>query len=138
LPAPFLSSAPISLDIAAPPPIPRPFAIASAIKKKGKTKPTAARASEPIPETQIASVKLYIVVTDIAIIMGIASLMMAFLGSPSNVWTPFVSLLFVFLEMFDRFSAKFGFTRREKNVLYFNIVIRCHSSRDEKCVLFFL
>jgi len=70
--------------------------------------------------------------------MGIASLMMAFLGSPSNVWTPVVSLLFVFLEMFDRFSAKFGFTRREKNVLYFNIVIRCHSSRDEECVLFFL
>jgi len=58
--------------------------------------------------------------------MGIASLMMAFLGSPSNVWTPFVSLLFVFLEMFDRFPVEF------------NIVISCHFSRDEKCVLFFL
>ena len=122
--APFLSLEPIRLDIAAPPPMPRPLEIASAIKKNGKTKPTAARASEPIPDTHIASVRLYMVVTVIAIIIGIASLKMAFLGSPSNVWMPFVSLVDVGFTGLNCFSEDFSFTKREKKVFYFNIVIR--------------
>lgn len=56
--APFLSFAPILREIADPPPIPNPADIASAMKKKGKTKPTAASASGPRPETQRASIKL--------------------------------------------------------------------------------
>ena len=83
-------STPIFLEIAEPPPIPTPFAIAITIKRNGKMYPTADRASGPLPETHIASVRLYIVCADIAATIGIESLMIAFLGSPSSVLTPSV------------------------------------------------
>ena len=58
LSAPSLSFAPMRLDIAAPPPTPKPVASAISMKKKGKKKPTADRASGPSRETQMASTRL--------------------------------------------------------------------------------
>jgi hypothetical protein len=78
--------------MAEPPPNPIPVAIAIVIKKKGKKKPTADKASAPSPETHIASTKLYIVCTDMATIIGKASLTIAFLGSSSRVLTPSVCI----------------------------------------------
>ena len=88
--APSLSLDPILLDIAAPPPVPIPVARAMTMKKKGKKKPTAARAFAPRPDTQKASTRLYTVWTDMAIIIGSASLSIAFFGSPLRSLTPAV------------------------------------------------
>jgi hypothetical protein len=90
LSAPFLSFAPIFLDIAEPPPIPRPVARAVPMNNKGNTKPTAASASGPSPDTQIASTRLYKVWTVIAMIIGHESRMIAFFGSPNKAFTPSV------------------------------------------------
>jgi len=95
--APFLSFAPIRLDIAAPPPIPIPFAIAIARKKNGKVNPIADRESGPLPDTQIASARLYRVWNNIATIIGRDNLIIAFLGSPRSIFTP--AVVFLSLEI---------------------------------------
>ncbi len=90
LSAPLLSLAPIRLETAELPPTPRPAATAMIMKKNGKKNPTADKASAPNPETHKASTKLYIICTDMAMIIGIESLMIACWGLPSKVLTPAV------------------------------------------------
>ena len=87
---PFLSFAPIFLEIAEPPPTPSPVAIAVPMNSNGNANPTAAAASVPRPETQIRLMRLYNVCTTIATIMGRDKVRIAFFGSPSNAFTPFV------------------------------------------------
>lgn len=55
---PFLSFAPIFLEIAEPPPTPSPVARAVPMKRRGKANPTAAAASVPSPDTQIRLMRL--------------------------------------------------------------------------------
>ena len=66
-------------------PTPIPVARAMIMKWNGKKNPTAARALAPMPETQMASTKLYRVWTDMARIMGNESLRMARRGFPMRV-----------------------------------------------------
>jgi hypothetical protein len=73
------------------PPTPMPVERAMIIKKNGKKNPTADRASGPNPATQRPSTKLYSVWTDMATIIGMESLIMAFFGFPRRVCTPLVA-----------------------------------------------
>ena len=116
----FLSFAPIIREIAALPPTPMPAERAMIKKKKGKKNPTADRASGPNPATQRPSTKLYSVWTDIATIIGMESLMMAFLGLPNKVCTPLVvggvgwagCSVFFMIKKRIRYPLGFGYLTR--------------------------
>jgi hypothetical protein len=70
----------------APIPLERPISIMNS----GVTKPTAARAFPPNPETQMASTRLYMDDKTMATIRGPDNFITAFLGSPVIKETPSV------------------------------------------------
>ena len=92
LSAPVLSFAPIRREMTEATPAPSPLESPMRIMKSGVTNPTAARALEPRPATQMALTMLYVDISNIATIMGPESFRIAFFGSPIRSETPAVAV----------------------------------------------
>ncbi len=90
LSAVLFSPLPMALPIADAAPTPTPLPMPTSMKKRGNTKPTAARASGPSPATHTESMRLLAVWAIMAIMKGTDSATIAFFGSPRSVSTPLV------------------------------------------------
>ena len=87
-----LSCAPMYLEIREFAPAPIPFPAPTSTINSGVIYPNAASGSAPSPATHILSIMLFANISSILAIIGIASLFIAFLGSP------------VIISMFEFFS----------------------------------